>query len=106
MKYRVIIDLMSRHIVVSIVKYDDVFFQWLRNQFLMVEDYAYASVDFHVDLDLSLPDGSQWRDIGKKEIFCLYNVFDILMIYNVFCVIYLVTNKVLSIMNMWGLIVR
>jgi hypothetical protein len=51
------VDLMARHGGVPIVKYDDVFFQWLRNQLLMVEDYAYVGVDFHGDPDLSLPDG-------------------------------------------------
>jgi hypothetical protein len=34
----------------------------------MVEYYAYAELDFHGDPDLALPDGSQWEDIGKKEI--------------------------------------
>jgi len=34
----------------------------------MVEYYAYARVDFPTDPDLALLDGSQWGDIGKKEI--------------------------------------
>jgi hypothetical protein len=63
------VELMARHCGVHIVKYDDVFFQWLRNQLIMVEDYAYARMNFHGDLDLSLPEGSQWGDIGKKKIF-------------------------------------
>jgi hypothetical protein len=66
MKRRV--DLMARHGGVHIVKYDDVFFQWLRTQLLMVEHYAYAKVDFHGDPNMALPDESQWGDIGKKEI--------------------------------------
>jgi len=37
-------------------QYDDVLFQWLRNQLLMVEDYAYAEVYFHGELDLALPE--------------------------------------------------
>jgi hypothetical protein len=65
------VDLMARHGGVPIVKYDDVFFQWLRNPLLMVEYYAYVGVDFHGDPDLALPDGSQWGYIGKKEIFVI-----------------------------------
>ena len=47
----------------------------------MVEEYAYAGTDFSGDLDLSLPLGGQWGDIGKKknpkmEIVFLY--FDVL----------------------------
>jgi hypothetical protein len=49
--------LMAQHGGVPIVKYDDVFFQWLRTQLLMVEYYAYVVVDFHGDPYLSLPDG-------------------------------------------------
>ena len=37
------------------VKFSDPFFQWLRDQLLMVEDYAYAGTDFSDDPDLSLP---------------------------------------------------
>ena len=33
----------------------------------MVEDYSYAGKDFIVDLDLPLPPGGQWGDIGKKQ---------------------------------------
>ena len=35
-------------------------------QLLMVEDYAYAGIEFSEDLDLPLPPGGQWGDIGKK----------------------------------------
>jgi hypothetical protein len=61
--------LMARHGGVPIAKYDDVFLQWLRNQLLMEEDYAHVEVDFCGHLDLSLLDGSEWGDIGKKEFF-------------------------------------
>ena len=54
---------------VPIVKYDDVLFQWMRNQLIMVEDYAYTRTNFCEDPNLSLPEGSQWGDIGKKENF-------------------------------------
>ena len=49
------------------VKFGDPFFRWLRDQLLMVEDYAYARIDFNGDLDLPLPLGGQWGDIGKKQ---------------------------------------
>jgi hypothetical protein len=65
------VDLMTRHGGVHIVKYDDVFFQWLRNQLIMVEEYAYARTDFRGDPDLGLPKGSKWGDIGKKEFFVI-----------------------------------
>jgi hypothetical protein len=42
------------------------FFDWLQGQVLMIEDYAYASLDFRGDPDLSLPKDAQWGDIGKK----------------------------------------
>jgi hypothetical protein len=35
----------------------------------MVEDYAYAETYVNGDPNLDIPDGSQWGDIGKKEIF-------------------------------------
>ena len=37
------------------VKFSDPFFQWLRDQILMVEDYAYAVTNFSGELDLLLP---------------------------------------------------
>jgi hypothetical protein len=48
--------LMARHVTGPIVRYDDLFFGWLQGHVLMVEDYAYASLEFHGDLDLSLPE--------------------------------------------------
>ena len=49
------------------VKFGDAFFRWLRDQMLMVEDYAYAGIDFIGDLDLPLPPGGKLGDIGKKQ---------------------------------------
>jgi hypothetical protein len=40
------VDLMARHATGPIVKYNDVFFDWLRTQMLMVDDYAYVGIDF------------------------------------------------------------
>ena len=49
------------------VNFGDLFFRWLRDQILMVEDYAYAGIDFNGDLDLPLPPSGQWGDLGKKQ---------------------------------------
>ena len=49
------------------VKFGHLFFRWLRDQILMVEDYAYVGMDFSGDLDLPLPLGGQWSDLGKKQ---------------------------------------
>ena len=49
------------------VKFSDPFFRWLRDQLLMVEDYAYAGTEFSGDPDLLLPPSGQWGDIGKKQ---------------------------------------
>jgi hypothetical protein len=62
---------MARHVIDPIVKYNDVLFDWLRTHMLMVDDYAYANVDFRGDPNLVLSEGSQWEDIGKKYILFL-----------------------------------
>jgi hypothetical protein len=36
---------------------------------LMVDDYAYAGLDFRQDPDLDLPEDAQWGDLGKKYTF-------------------------------------
>ena len=64
------------------VNFGDPFFQWLRDQILMVEDYAYVGMDFNGDPDLPLPPSGQWGDIGKKQKTlkwkqCFY-IFDVL----------------------------
>jgi hypothetical protein len=58
--------LMARHVTGPIVRYDDRFFDWLQGQVLMIEDYAYAGLDFCGDPDLALPEDAQWGNIGKK----------------------------------------
>jgi hypothetical protein len=62
-------NLMARHVVGPIIKYNDSFFDWLRPQMLMIDDYAYAGLDFRGDLDFSLPEDAQWGDLGKKYTF-------------------------------------
>ena len=49
------------------VKFEAAFFCWLRDQILMIKDYAYAGTYFRGDLDLPLPPGAQWGDIGMKK---------------------------------------
>jgi hypothetical protein len=67
---------MVRHVAGPIVKYDDIFFDWLQTQMLMVDDYAYAGLDFLGDPDLALPEDAQWGDLGKKYThFFFSNVF-------------------------------
>jgi hypothetical protein len=60
------VDLMARHGGIPTVTYGPTFFQWLRDQLIMIEDYAYVGADFHGDPDLALPEGAHWGDIGKK----------------------------------------
>ena len=49
------------------VKFGDSFFRWLRDQLLMVEDYAYAGTNFSGDPNMLLTPGGQWGDICKKQ---------------------------------------
>ena len=42
--------------------YAAIFFHCLRGQLLMVNDYAYAGVEFRGDPNLSLPEGEQRDD--------------------------------------------
>ena len=44
------------------VEYGVVFFHWLRGQTLMVEDYAYAGIDFSNEPDLPLLEGDHWDE--------------------------------------------
>jgi len=64
-------DVMSQHVAGPIIRYNDTFFYWLEPQILMVDDYAYVGLDFLNDPDLVLPEGSQWGELGKKDILLL-----------------------------------
>jgi hypothetical protein len=50
---------MAWHVAGPIIKYNDSFFDWLRPQMLMIDDYAYAGLDFQGDPDLVLPEDAQ-----------------------------------------------
>jgi hypothetical protein len=78
--------LMARHVARSIIKYDDTFFDWIQPQMLMVDDYAYAMLDFQGDPDLVLPEDAQWGELGKKYThFFLFKCFcEFLSYSNVF----------------------
>jgi hypothetical protein len=57
---------------------------------LMVDDYAYAGLDFRGDPYLALPEDAQWGDLGKKYThFPFLNVFEFFIIFKCFCFIYL-----------------
>jgi hypothetical protein len=48
------VDLMARHATSPIIRYNDVFLDWLRTQMFMVDDYAYVGIEFRGDPNLSL----------------------------------------------------
>ena len=58
----------------SKVTYESVFFHWLRNQLLMIEDYSYEGAKFCEDPELPLPQEVEWDERGKKyAINCVFN---------------------------------
>ena len=63
----------------SKIVYGSVFFRWLRNQLLMIEDYAYEGENFYDDLELPLPEGEDWDDRGKKD--DIVHVFNFLILF-------------------------
>jgi hypothetical protein len=42
------------------------FFAWMRHQYLWIEDFPYADVDFHGSMDLILPAGGDWDASGER----------------------------------------
>ena len=65
------------------VNFSDAFFRWLRDQMLMVKDYAYAGTYFTGDPNLPLPPRGQWGGIGKKqETLKMENVFMFYIFYD------------------------
>ena len=43
------------------------FFPWRQRQIITIDDYPYEKVYFHRDLDMSLPPGAAYGDIGKES---------------------------------------
>jgi len=57
------------------------FYSWFQCQIIVIDDCAYAGVDFHGDPDLVLPEGAQWGAIGKNV---LTMFFDFPKVYTMF----------------------
>jgi hypothetical protein len=57
----------------------------MQPQMLMVDDYAYARLDFQGDPDLVLPEDAQWGELSKKlTIFSFLNIFVNFIIFKCF----------------------
>jgi hypothetical protein len=54
--------------------FDDNFFDWWDHQIPMIEDYAYAGINFLRDPDIPMPLGEEHREIGK-HIFFFFLIF-------------------------------
>jgi hypothetical protein len=56
--------------------YNDHFFFWWRWQVIALDDYPYAGINFKGDLDMPLPPGTTYGDIGKTllniSFFCIF----------------------------------
>jgi hypothetical protein len=57
------------------------FFTWLRRQFLWIEDFPYADVDFRRSMDLILPEGEDWDESGKRPRRTLSSSFFVFGVY-------------------------
>ena len=47
------------------------FFAWLRRQYLWIEDFLYANVDFRGSMDLIFSMGEDWDESGNRLIHTL-----------------------------------
>lgn len=47
-------------------------FGLLHRKLIFVDDYAYADMDLRQDLDLPLPPGEQWTDVGKTYFYFVF----------------------------------
>ena len=43
------------------------FFPWWQRQIITIYDYPYTGIDFRGDLDMLLPPGATYGDIGKES---------------------------------------
>jgi hypothetical protein len=69
------------------------FFAWLRQQFLWIEDFPYADVDFCGSMDLILPEGEDWDESGKRLSRTLSSLFFVFLMYMYF---FLVSKRVFN----------
>jgi hypothetical protein len=51
------------------------FFAWLRHQYIWIENFLYAEVDFRGSMDLVLPAGAYWDASSKRPNNTLSSVF-------------------------------
>jgi hypothetical protein len=65
------------------------FFAWLRRQFLWIEDFPYADVDFRRSMDLILPEGEDWDESGKR----LSRILSPVSFYVFWCIIFFLVCK-------------
>jgi len=56
------VDLMACHGGVPTFTYGPTFFQWLRDQLIVIKDYAYVGTDFHGNPDLAFPEGAYFLE--------------------------------------------
>ena len=58
---------MARHLDegMEVIRLTPEYFRWVENQVFAIQDFPYAGVDFHGDLDMVLPPGEQWDDTGN-----------------------------------------
>jgi len=49
--------------------YNDEFYFWWCWQMIALDDYPYVGIDFKGDMDMQLPPGSSYGDIGMKHFF-------------------------------------
>ena len=47
--------------------YPTQFFPWWWRQIITIDDYPYAGIYFHGDLDMPLPPGAAYGDIGNES---------------------------------------
>jgi hypothetical protein len=55
--------------------YNDDFFFWWRQQVISMDDCPYVGIDFRGDLDMPLPPGDAYGDIGNKFLNISFFVF-------------------------------
>ena len=57
------------------------FFPWWWWQIIAIDDYPYAGIDFRGDLDMPLPPGAAYDDIGNESQTLSLNFFELLIFF-------------------------
>ena len=65
------------------------FYHWWQRQIMSIDDYPYAGIDFCGDLDMPLPPGIAYGDIGKES----QTHFLSFELFNFFCVFLYIDSK-------------